>query len=176
MLDIFSQSMKEKTKGAIIVAVLILVYVFFIGYSAPATKDMTGLDELMQNPMIKAVIGNMSLSMTSFEGLLALKGFLLMGLILGVYMAVLAASFLAGEIEHKTCDLLLSLPISRESIVLSRFLVMVPIVALIGICELIGVYLSAQYIGYNVDMMWFVYAILLMAILALAAGALSMLI
>lgn len=175
-LEIFSQSMKEKMKGALIVAVLILLYVFFIGYSAPATKNMGGLDDLMKNPAIKALVGNMTVSITSFEGLLALKGFLIMGLVVGVYMAFLAASFLAGEIEHKTCDLLLSLPVSRESIVLSRFLVMIPIVMLIAICEIAGVYLSARYIEYNVDMTWFVYAITLMALLSLAAGALAMLI
>ncbi len=64
--EIFKQSMKEKTRGAIIVAILILVYVFFIGYSAPATKNMGGLDDLMKNPAIKALIGNMTVSITSF--------------------------------------------------------------------------------------------------------------
>jgi ABC-2 type transport system permease protein len=175
-IKIFNQSMSEKTRGALLVAILIFAYVFFIGYSAPVTKDMGGLDELMKNPAIKVLIGNMTVSITSFEGLLALKGFLLMGLIVGVYMAFLAASFLAGEVEHKTCDLLLSLPVSREAIVLYRYLVMVPVIGLIAICELLGVYLSARYIGYNVDMTWFVYAILLMAVLSLAAGAISMLI
>lgn len=172
--EIFKQSMLEKTRGALIVGILIFVYVFFIGYSAPMTKEMGGLDAIMANPAIKALIGNMTMSITSFEGLLALKGFLMMGLIVGIYLSFLTASFLAGEIEHKTCDLLLSLSVSREAIALYRFLVMVPIVALIAFCEFLGVYLSARYIGYNADMTWFGYAILIMAILGLASGALSM--
>jgi ABC-2 type transport system permease protein len=173
--EIFKQSMAEKTKGALIMAFLIFALVFVLGYSATATKDIAGTENQMDSPFIKAMVGNSTMNMYSFEGLVTMKGFALMGLIVGCYLAFLAASFIAGEIEHRTCDLLLSLPVSRESMVLYRFAVMVPIVALIAIAEYLGVYLSALSIGYDVDMAWFGYMILFMAAVGLAAGALAML-
>jgi ABC-2 type transport system permease protein len=99
----------------------------------------------------------------------------MMGLIVSIYLAFLASSSLAGEIEHNTMDTLLSLPLNRAKMVISRSLALIPVIALIAVAELLAIYLSAMYIHHSVDMTWFVYIVLSISMLEMAAGAMAML-
>lgn len=128
----------------------------------------------MNSSIVQAMIGSAHIDVNSFEGYMATKGLSMMGLIIGIYLAFLASGSLAGEIERKTMDLHLSLPLSREHMVLSKSLAIVPIIVLIGIAQLLAIYLSALYIHHNVAMIWFAYVVLSISLLDLAAGALAM--
>jgi ABC-2 type transport system permease protein len=99
----------------------------------------------------------------------------MMGLIVSIYLAFLASSSIAGEIEHNTMDMLLSLPAKRTEVIISRSLALIPVIVLIGIAQILAIYLSAIFIHHSVDMIWFVYVVLSISMLELAAGSLAIL-
>lgn len=166
-------------RGGIVAALLIFALLFYIGVLSTAlssTLSTGAADQLMNSPLVKALIGNTYLDMNSFEGYMAFKGLSMMGLIVGIYLAFLASSAIAGEIEHNTMDMLLSLPENRTKIVISRALALIPVIALIGVAQILAIYLSALYINHPVDMIWFVYVVLSISMLELVAASIAVLV
>ncbi|MCD1293681.1 ABC transporter permease [Methanocella sp. CWC-04] len=175
--NIFRQSIKDKARGAIIATLIISGFVFFMGSMFPEAKKMSGAyDEMLQNPAFKAMIGDSITSLSTFEGFMSAELYSYMGLIIGCYVAFLTASFIAGEIENRTADLLLSLPVSRAGIVISRYMALIPVVTLFVLGLVGSAVISAAYINVPVDIVWFAYAGLSFIILGLATGAISMLV
>ncbi|CAJ37359.1 ABC transporter permease subunit [Methanocella arvoryzae] len=171
-LEVFRQAIKDKYKGAIVASALLFLFVFWMASFYPALKDsMAMYDQLLENPTFKAMLGSEIVSMGTFSGFMAVELFSYIGLVVGAYAAFLAASFLAGEIEQKSSELMLSLPVSRENIVLSRFAVIVPVSILVSAAMLLAVYTGAVFIGEPVDLVWFAYAMLFTGVFMLAVGA-----
>jgi ABC-2 type transport system permease protein len=175
MFEVLKQAVKDKSTGALIAAALLFVYIFFLATFYPQMESMGDVyTTLMDNPTFKALLGDDMFAVTTFSGYMGVEAFSYMGIVLGAYIAFLAASFVAGEIEQKTSDLLLSLPVSRANVVISRFLSMILPVALIMVAILVGVYAGALYIGEQVQIEWFALAMLFMGVFTLAVGAASL--
>lgn len=175
---VLKQSIKNYMRSGIVAALLVFVLLFYIGVFSTALStslSTSAADQLASNPLVKALVGNVNLDLNSFEGYMAFKGLSMMGLIVSIYLAFLASSSLAGEIEHNTMDMLLSLPENRAQIVISRSLALIPVIVLIGVAQILAIYLSALYIHHSVDMIWFVYVVLSISMLELAAAALAIL-
>jgi ABC-2 type transport system permease protein len=170
--EVLKQALKDKYKGAIIASVLLFLYTFWMASFYPQMEGMMGMyDQMLENPTFKALLGSEIAGMSSFAGFLTVELFSYVGLVLGAYVAFLAASFIAGEIEQKSSELMLSLPVSREKIILSRFATVLPITAVISAAILIAVYLGAMYIGEPIDIVWFGYGMLFTWAFMLAVGA-----
>jgi ABC-2 type transport system permease protein len=176
-LEVFWQAIKDKWVGATVAAVLLFLYVFWIATFYPALKpNMAMYDDMLSNPTFKALIGDQVATMGTFIGFMTMEVFSYMGLVLGAYIIFMAASFAAGEIEQKSSELLLSLPVRRESLILSRFTAMLPFIALIVLAELAAIYSGARYIGEDASIKWFGYAMLFMGFFLVAVGAMALLI
>jgi ABC-2 type transport system permease protein len=174
-LEVFVRTIKDKYMGATILAVILFMYIFWIASFYPQMEDMMGMyDQMLENPTIKALLGEMA-SLNSFGGFMSVEVFSYMGIVLGAYVAFLTASFAAGEIEQKSSELMLSLPVSRVKLLLSRFATLLPIIAAITVVMLIAVFLGAWYIGENVDILRFGYGMLFTAAFLLAVGGGSLL-
>jgi ABC-2 type transport system permease protein len=174
-LEVMKQAIKDKAMGALVVTVLLFFYVFWIATFFPQLKDSLGLyDEMLKNPTIQAIIGSEVTSMGTFTGYMAMEVFSYMGLVLGAYIVFVTASFVAGEIEQKCSELMLSLPVSREHVLLSRFAVLVPVIALVTLAMLAAIYAGGWFIGETTEIGWFGYAMLFTGAFLLAAGALSL--
>lgn len=172
VFEVFVQAIKDKYRGAIIAAVLLFLYTFWMASFYPQMEDMMGMyDQMLENPTFKALLGSEIAGMSSFSGFLTVELFSYVGLVLGAYVAFLAASFIAGEIEQKSSELMLSLPVSREKIILSRFATVLPIAAVISVVMLLAVYLGAMYVGESIEVLWFGYAMLFTCVFMLAVGA-----
>ncbi|OPY29797.1 MAG: ABC-2 family transporter protein [Methanocella sp. PtaU1.Bin125] len=172
-LEVFIQAIKDKYKGATILAVILFLYVFWIASFFPSIKPMMGMyDEMLSNPTFKALIGEVA-SMSTFGGFMSIEVFSYMGIVLGAYIAFLTASFVAGEIEQKSSELMLSLPVSRVHIILSRFAILVPIIVAIVTVMLLAVVLGAAYVGESVDTARFAYGMVFTGgfLLAVAGGS-----
>ena len=176
--EVLRQSIRDYMRSGIIAAILIFILLFYIGdlsVALSSSLSTSAADQLMNNPLIKALVGNAYIDMNSFEGYMAFKGLSMMGLIVSIYLAFLASSSLAGEIEHNTIDMSLSLPVKRVELVISKMLALIPVIALIAVAMILAIYLSALYIHHSVDMIWFVYIVLSISMLELAAGAIAIL-
>ena len=175
---ILKQSITDYMKSGIVAALLIFVLLFYIGdFSTALSSSLStsAADQLASNPLVKALVGNVNLDLNSFEGYMAFKGLSMMGLVVSIYLAFLASSSIAGEIEHNTMDMLLSLPAKRTDVIISRSVALIPVIVLIGMAQILAIYLSAMFIHHSVDMIWFVYVVLSISMLELAAGSLAIL-
>jgi ABC-2 type transport system permease protein len=173
--EVFLRTMKDKYMGATILAVILFLYIFWIGSFFPTVKPMMDMyDQMLENPAFKALIGEIA-SMKTFGGFMSIEVFSYMGIVLGAYIAFLTASFAAGEIEQKSSELMLSLPVSRVHVLLSRFAALLPIIAAITVAMLLAIYLGALYIGESVDIVRFGYGMLFTAGFLLAVGSGSLL-
>ena len=117
--------------GATILAIILFVYIFWIGSFFPTVKPMMdSYNEMLSNPTMKAFLGDLA-DLTTFSGFITAEVFSYMGIVLGAYVAFLTASFAAGEIEQKSSELMLSLPVSRQKVLLSRFATLLPIIVVL---------------------------------------------
>lgn len=176
-LEIFRQAIKDKWLGVTIAAILLFVYVFWIATFYPTLKpNMAMYDDMLKNPTFKALLGDVAMSMGTFAGFMSMEVFSYMGIVLGAYIIFMAASFVAGEIEQKSSELLLSLPVRRETIILSRYAALLPVIAIIVLAELAAIYAGGKYIGEDASIRWFAYSMLFMGLFMAAVGAMSLLI
>jgi ABC-2 type transport system permease protein len=175
--EILKQAFKDKYIGVIIAAILIFLYIFWLATFYPTMKPMvSGYEQLLQNPSMKAFFGDEVVSMTSFVGFMSLEALSYMGLVISAFFIFMVASFVSGEIEQKSCELLLSLPVSRTSIILSRFVTLIPFAAVIMLAMLAAVYFGGAYIGEDTHIKWFAIAFLFMGVFVIAIGAMTLLI
>lgn len=173
--EILKQAVKDKFMGAVIAAALLFIYIFFLATFYPQMESMGDMyAQMMENPTFKALLGDDIFAMTTFGGFIGIEAFSYMGIVLGAYIAFLTASFIAGEVEQKTSDLLLSLPVSRVNVVISRFFALIPPVALITLAMLGAIYAGAWYINEEIQIEWFAIAMLFMGVFTLAVGAASL--
>ena len=141
-LTIIVQTVKDHAKGCLIIAALLFVWMLYMVIVYPSVAN-TDMSEMMNSPAIQAMYGA-GIVMSSFEGYMTTKAMLLFGLLFGGYIAWLAASFLSGEVEHKTIDLLLSLPVKRENLVLARYLSLLPVIGVLLSMGLAGIYAASD--------------------------------
>ena len=171
-LTIIIQTLKDHLKGVLILTVLMFVWMLYITAAFPslAGTDMSGL---MNSSVIQAVYGA-GIDMNSFYGYMSTKAMLMFGLIFGGYIAWLAASFLAGEVEHKTIDLLMSLPVKRENLVLARYFSLVPVIVILVAAGLAGIYAGVKMENISTSFEWFSWAMLYIGLFGLAFGAMAL--
>jgi ABC-2 type transport system permease protein len=72
-------------------------------------------------------------------------------LVLGAYFAYAAASLVAGEVEARTADLLLSSPVSRSRIVVAKALSLLPAIVAVNAVSFLAVLAFVSLIGETVD-------------------------
>ncbi len=172
-LAVFLQTLKDKARGNILAILLILVFVTYMVIMFPEVQKITGIDEIMKNPAFQALLGKAP-DFTSFDGFMSLEAFNLSALVICGYVGFITASFLAGEIEMKTIDLLLAQPVTRVRLVVDRYGALVPMVVLLVLAMLAGVFLGTQYLNIAASYLWFAYALALMGLFMLAFAAISL--
>jgi ABC-2 type transport system permease protein len=175
--EVFKQAIKDKFTGVLMASVLLFAYIFVIATFYPQISSMGDMyNQMLQNPTFKAFLGDEVYALTTFGGFMGIEAFSYMGIVVGAYIIFIAASFASGEIEQKTSEMLLSLPVSRVNVIISRFLALIPLVILIMLGMVAGIYAGSVYIGEDVQIQWFALAMAFMGVFMLAVGAVSLLI
>ncbi len=173
--EVFARAMKDKYKGEIIISVILFLLILWVASFYPSIRPtMDSYEQMFDNPSMKAFLGDIA-NLDSFQGFLAVEVFSYTGLVLGAYVAFLTASFVAGEIEQKSSELMLSLPVSRVRVILSRFATLLPIIVVLVIAMLLGIVAGASYVGESIDTARFAYAMVTTAAFMLAIGGGSLL-
>jgi ABC-2 type transport system permease protein len=109
--------------------------------------------------IMKNLFGNPVYAFTNIYGWMNLQIFhITYWLIYGVFGTVLATSIIAKEIEDRSLDILLTCPLSRAEIILSR-IVSISILLVISILPLMmGCIIGTAYLGYEIYIKLFVFA------------------
>jgi ABC-2 type transport system permease protein len=172
-LAVLFQTLKDKARGNILAILLILAFVTYMVMMFPEMAKMTGIDEIMKNPAFQVMLGK-SVDFTSFDGFMSMEAFALTGLVICGYIGFLTASFLAGEIEMKTIDLLLAQPVTRVRLVIDRYGALIPMVILLVLALIVSVFIGTKYMNIEASYGWFAYAVVFMGLFMLAFGAVSL--
>lgn len=150
----FKREMKINLKSFIIwtsLLILLFLVVFLVYPYIMSNENRELMDEMLKmfpKEMIKAFNMDISSIDTAF-GWLKTEGFTFVLLITGIYSGILGSSILLKEESDKTIEYLNSVPVTRNSIVLSKILcgilyIMLMIVG-VGIFNLIGLMMSGEF-------------------------------
>jgi ABC-2 type transport system permease protein len=172
-LAIFVQTLKDKAKGTGLAVLLILVFVTYMVMMFPEVSKMAGLEDIINSPAVQALLGKAA-DFTTFDGLMSTEAFMILGLVICGYVGFLSASFLAGEIEMKTIDLLLAQPVTRIRLVVARYGALIPVIILLMLAILASIYVGTQYMSIEASYGWFAYALVCLGAFTLAFGAISL--
>jgi ABC-2 type transport system permease protein len=142
-------------------------------YPSTASLSEAGINEMLNNPAIKLLLGNLQFD-NSFESYLSTKALMFAGLILGGFTAWMTAGFLSGEIDHKTIDILLAQPVRRGRIVLARYAALALTLAVIILAALTGLVVAVQALDIETSIPWLAYSMGYMGIMTLAFGAIAL--
>lgn len=120
MTAILRNESRMLLKGTSLLAGLLVVITFFFLAVFPGIRDEA---EALQDAFPDFLAGLMG-----FEELHSIEGFtsgwlfpFIWVLLIGIYFAYTSSSFISGDIRSRQLDLLLSNPVSRESVVMQKF-------------------------------------------------------
>ncbi len=118
------------------------------------TRDMVAqgaLDQLMQHPLIEPFFGGETLDFYSIKGFLCVE--LLNGLViyLIIYFLIQYAGAFCCEMENRTIDVILSTPLSRRGLFISRYLAWAAINLVFIVSWIVLIYLGVLSVGMQAD-------------------------
>jgi len=117
----------------------------------PTVQSFPGLISFLDSmpPAFKAMVGDVQ-SMAQLEGFLRVKLFEPLPLLLAIFAVGQGAGLIAGEVEAKSMDLLLSRPVPRWRVVAGKFLALVTATILMTGSMAVGVVVCAKIIGADI--------------------------
>lgn len=180
MREIARYESERRIKGAFILSGLLAVMsLFFVALFPSITTSGADLDAYMQSlpPAMRAAFGaSGAFSITTIEGFLAVELYQFFWLLmLGIYLAYQAGGLIAGDVERDRMDTLLAAPISRRSVVVGKFLSLVPGVIALNLVVGLAVFGAVVGIGESMSVADLAMAHLLSIPYLLACGGIGIL-
>jgi len=118
------------------------------------TEDMvsTGpFDKLMENPLIKSLVGTENLDIYNIKGFLCLELFNGLTFYIIIYFLIQYAGAFSTETENRTLDLILSTPLSRQRLFTIRYLSWVAMDLILIVCWIVFISMGVRVIGEDAD-------------------------
>ena len=132
----------------LLVALAILDIAFFPSLEASEVD----LDQYFESlpPAMQEAFGGVGLG--TIEGFLVAEFYQFAWvLLLGMYLAYRGGGLIAGDIERDRMDLLLATPITRRTVVLGKFLSLVPLMVLLNVVVPVVIYVGVLLIGESIS-------------------------
>ncbi|ODR82101.1 ABC transporter permease [Haladaptatus sp. W1] len=158
MLEIARYESSRRVKGAVALAVLLgVMSILFVALFPSIKSSGANIDAYWNNlpPAMKAAFGasGAGFSLTTMEGFLAVELYQFFWLLLlGVYVAYLAGSLIAGDVERDRMDMLLATPVSRSKVLVEKFASLLPTLVILNVIVGIVVYGSVVGVGESVSL------------------------
>ncbi|SFS87746.1 ABC transporter permease subunit [Halostagnicola kamekurae] len=155
MLELTSFEAGRRVRGSLLLAGAMVALIVLTVALFPSIQE-TGADldaylESLPPEATRAFVGNVT-TLTTIEGYLVSQLYQFGWVILlAIYYAYAAATTVAGEVERGTIGLTLSLPVTRSRVVLSKFLSLVPSVAVVNAITFLAVYAGVVFVGESID-------------------------
>lgn len=108
-------------------------------------------DHLIDHPLMKAWVGDLGLDIYSLRGFLSMELFSSLTLFIIIYFLVQYAGAFSTEMENRTIDLILSTPLSRRRLFVSRYLSWVAVNLLVIIGWTLFMYVGVVSIGKSAE-------------------------
>ena len=108
-------------------------------------------DELLEHPLIKAFVGSEKLDVFSIKGFLCVELFNGLTLYIIIYFLMQYAGAFCCEMENKTIDVILSTPLSRRGLFISRYLSWATMNLVFIASWIVLVYLAILSVGRQAD-------------------------
>ncbi|GAB3032549.1 ABC transporter permease [Natronobiforma cellulositropha] len=175
MLEIARYQAERRLKGTLALAVGIsaLALMFIAFFPSFADVDMDAYVEAFP-PAFQEAFGIDTIG--TIEGFLAVELYQFVWLLLlGLYVAYLAAGSIAEDVERDRMDLVLSLPVSRARVVTETFAALVVPIVLLNLVVPVAVYAGVLAIGETVALADLVMVHLLSIPYLLACAAIGLL-
>lgn len=152
MLELARYEARRRARGTLYLTVGLVVFAgMYIG-TFPSIQTDIDLDQFIESlPEIFTELFNLA-TMNTIEGFLAAELYSLgWTLLLGMYLAYSGGTLIAGDVDRKRMDLLLSLPLSRRRVVAEKFLsLLVPILG-VNVVVPAAVLVGTTAVGYPID-------------------------
>ncbi|MFC4553256.1 MULTISPECIES: ABC transporter permease subunit [Halorussus] len=180
MREIAQYEAERKLKGVLVVAGLLAVMsLLFVALFPSMASSGVDLDAYWESlpPAMKAAFGATgAIPLSTIEGFLAVELYQFFWLLmLGIYVAYQAGGLIAGDVERDRMDVLLAAPVSRRSVVVGKFLSLVPGVLALNLIVGAAVYVGVAAIGESVAVADLVMVHLLSVPYLLACGGIGLL-
>lgn len=124
--NLFRQTVADKRVSILVYAIGVAVYALFVLAIWPSLKsNLNMLDQLWQTypESIRKAFGGANMQFATFDGFVSVEYFSQMWTIVMMAFSVsIATGAIAAEIEQGTMELLLSQPVSRRSVLITRHL------------------------------------------------------
>lgn len=127
----------------------------------PTFQQLPDMMGFLKNlpPSFKSLLGDLDAVLT-VDGFLKLKLFDTLPMFLSIFGISQGARTLTGELEYKTCDLLLSQPIRRWRIVAEKYLAVITGLALVALLMAAGLVISCAAVGAEANTKYIIVATL----------------
>lgn len=157
MFEVALHTLREKRSGILTFS----IFIFIFGIVMVAAYDSIGaeldLDELLEHypDIIMEFFGGSIESFGDFGGFFTLEYVTWVWfLIIPAYLAMVCSGLIAGEIENKTADTLLSYPISRRRVLLEKYAGVIVMVALVNFMGFLSSYAGIAMYGIDYSIKW----------------------
>ena len=180
MREITRYESERRVKGVLLLAALLSVMaLLFVALFPSISTSGADLDAYMESlpPALKAAFGaSGAFSIATVEGFLAVELYQFFWLLmLGIYVAYQAGGLVAGDVERDRMDVLLAAPVSRRSVVVGKFLALVPGIVALNVIVGLAVYGAVVAIGESISVADLAMAHLLSIPYLLACGGIGIL-
>ena len=108
-------------------------------------------DKLMDNPLMKSFVGDIGAEIYSVKGFLSMELFSSLTMFILIYFLVQYAGAFSIEMEKKTIDIILSTPLSRRRLFISRYLSWVTVDLIVIVVWTLVTYAGVSAIGESAD-------------------------
>lgn len=143
----------KRVQGTLVLAgLLVALAALDIAFFPSLQASGVDLDRYFESlpPAMQEAFGGVGLG--TIEGFLVAEFYQFAWvLLLGMYLAYRGGGLIAGDIERDRMDLLLAAPISRRSVVLGKFLSLVPLVVAVNVVVPAVVYAGVIAIGESIS-------------------------
>jgi ABC-2 type transport system permease protein len=178
MFNVFQRTLKEKKWAILIYCIagisLLLLYIAFFPTVQQSATEVSQLVKSLPESLVKT-FGLDAQSFITFEGFIAGKHYSLVWPVLLIALVVsFGGSFLAGEIEKGTIELLLSQPVSRLKIFFGKFFAGIANLLIFIVASVLAVFPLAKTYNINYKSEAFLKLALIGFIFGLAIFGLSM--
>jgi len=136
---VFRRTLYDSRRTIIGWGIGMAVYGLYVIVIYPTIQGMTEISGLLDNPLIKAMLGDVNMAdFTSPSGVLGTYFFLFAPLVFAVLAVLYGLNITSTEEDRGTLDLLLSTPLKRWQLILEKFAALVVVLAAILGFVLVG--------------------------------------